>query len=179
MVTRVRDVMTSPAVVIAPDASFMQAVGKLASTRLAALPVVDLDGRILGVVSEADLVVKEERQQLEAEPLGFQGPRTRAARSKASGRAVAEVMTQVPICIHPDAPVSAAAHIMRNQAVRRLPVVTSDNRVIGMVTRSDLLKVFLRTDEELAKEVRAFISYTLETVPSPVEVTVAGGRSNT
>ena len=175
MKTKVRDVMTSPAVVISADASFKQAAEKLIAARVAGLPVVDDDHRVVGVVSESDLITKEDREHLESVPRVFQHRRTRAARAKLDGRTVAGVMTRPPICVEADAPVATAARLMCDAGVRRLPVVDADGHVLGVVARADLLKVFLRSDEQLLVEVQNLITERVWIDPRQIQVAVNGG----
>ena len=152
MKATVRHVMVRPGVITA-GASFKAAVVRLRANRTTALPAVDPEGRVVGLVSDEDLVRKEERALLQGRPrLVRVGPVRRALR-KARGRIVADVMASPAPTVPPDAPLEEAARIMRERGVRVLVVVGGDQRPMGTVSCSDLLEVFLRADEQLHREV--------------------------
>jgi CBS domain-containing protein len=127
----------------------------LADRRVSAVPVLDGAGELVGIVSEADLLPKEQYQE-DTTPARrrFGSRRERVLRAKALGDFAADVMTAPAITIGPDATVVEAARLMIERAVKRLPVVDSDGCLVGIVSRADLLWVFLRPDEEIAEEIR-------------------------
>ncbi|NUR88281.1 MAG: CBS domain-containing protein, partial [Nonomuraea sp.] len=126
------------------------------------LPVVDGDGRVVGVVSESDLLTKEEFKEVYRGE-GYQPPvRARLRRSmgsegsayrKAKGETAGELMTAPACTTTPDAPVVLAARLMDRHGIKRLPVVDDSGRLVGIVSRRDLLKVFLRRDEDIRAQV--------------------------
>lgn len=177
MGTKVRDVMTTPVVTVSDSASFKEIVRLLHEHRISALPVVDAEGRIVGVVSEADLLLKEEYVpgQKGTGALIALG-RKRLERRKAAGLVARQLMTQPAVTVRPEAPVQEAARLMHGRRVKRLPVVDEEGRVVGIVSRADLLKVFLRSDEEIQEEVTDRILYrTLWLEPGTVRAKVRDG----
>jgi CBS domain-containing protein len=149
--TAVKDVMTTSVVAVREDADFKEMVHALRSRRISAFPVIDAAGRVIGVVSEADLLVKEATPEL---PQGLVRLAWRLKdRSKAAGVTAAEVMTKPAVTIGQHATVAEAARIMQSRRVKRLPVVDDDGRLRGIVSRADLLSVFERPDQEIRNEV--------------------------
>jgi len=149
--TRVKDVMTSSVVAVRRSADFKEMVTVMRSRRISAFPVIDADDRVIGVVSEADLLVKESTPAL---PQGI----TRLTwllrrQSKADGTTAAEVMSTPAVTIRQDAPVGEAARLMQSRRVKRLPVTDADGRLRGIVSRADLLSVYERPDAEIRDEV--------------------------
>jgi CBS-domain-containing membrane protein len=151
---RVRDVMTVEVVTVDEHAAFKEVARLLTERRVSALPVLDGEGRVVGVVSEADLLLKEEFP--EGPPGGrlLQGRRRRETRAKAAGGTAAELMTSPAVTIGPDAGVADAARLLHRHQIKRLPVVDPAGPLLGIVSRADLLKVFLRADADIAAEVR-------------------------
>lgn len=145
----VSDVMTHTAVAIGREASYKEIVELMQQWKVSAVPVLEGEGRVVGVVSEADLLPKEEFRRTEP---SLPGQLEEA--SKAGGVLAEELMSSPAVTVHPDAPVAEAARIMARKHVKRLPVVNALGMLEGVVSRSDLLKVFLRPDEELEEEVR-------------------------
>jgi CBS domain-containing protein len=148
--TAVKDVMTTCVVAVREDADFKEMVTVMRSRRVSAFPVIDAAGRVIGVVSEADLLVKE------ATPALPQGP-TRLAwwlkeRSKATGLTAGEVMTEPAVTVQEDASVADAARRMQSRRVKRLPVVDGNGRLRGIISRADVLSVFERPDTEIWDE---------------------------
>ncbi|MGW5128672.1 CBS domain-containing protein [Streptomyces sp. NPDC004069] len=151
----VGDVMTPTVVALAGGAMFKEIVRTMEQWGVSAMPVLDGRGRVLGVVSEADLLRKEElRDNDPALPGG--PPRPVAGSRSAKARAVTaeELMNTPAVTVHPAAPLGRAARLMARHGVKRLPVVGDDGVLVGIVSRSDLLKVFLRGDDDIAGEVR-------------------------
>ena len=148
----VNDVMTHTVVALGPDAPFKKIVETMGEWRVSALPVLEGDGRVVGVVSEADLLAKEEFRD-GADSLIEQYRRLDEL-AKAGGVTASELMTAPAVCVRSDATLAQAARTMARKKVKRLPVVDAEGRLAGVVSRSDLLKVFLRGDEGIAQEVR-------------------------
>jgi CBS-domain-containing membrane protein len=171
----VADLMTEKVVSIAGATPFKEIVALIREHRVSALPVVDESGRVVGIVSEADLLLKEEQGELGERRL-LESSRRHAERRKAAALTAAHLMTAPAVTIKPTATVAAAATLMHGQKVKRLPVVDEEGRLVGIVSRSDLLKVFLRRDEEIEREVLhdlALLVLWLE--PSKLNVKSRGG----
>ncbi|MEV7414544.1 CBS domain-containing protein [Streptomyces sp. NPDC089919] len=165
----VSDVMTHTAVAIGREASYKEIVELMHEWKVSAVPVLEGEGRVVGVVSEADLLPKEEFRR--EEPVL---PQQLEEASKAGGVLAEELMTSPAITVHPGAGIAEAARIMAVKRVKRLPVVNALGLLEGVVSRSDLLKVFLRPDEELVEEVRGAV--LAELAPGlPLEASVHDG----
>jgi len=149
----VADVMTVGAVSVQEDTPFKEIVDLLEAHEVNALPVVDAFDRVVGVVSSADLMAKIEFAGDDDRVRLFEGRHTRQARGKAHATAAGELMNAPAVTITGAASLPAAARIMEAAGLKRLPVVDDLGRIIGMVTRRDLLKVFLRTDEDIHREI--------------------------
>jgi CBS domain-containing protein len=149
---RVQDVMTRDVTCAHEDTPYKELVRLLASRRVSALPVVDNRGRVLGVVSEADLLRKQEQP---ARPVArlLLTRRRRRERAKAEATVAAELMTRPAVTVDQLATVTEAARRMHRAGVKRLPVVDVVGRLVGIVSRVDLLTSFLRPDEELRREI--------------------------
>ena len=149
----VADVMTGDVVAVTPSTGYKAIVEALADHSVSAVPVVDDAGHVLGVVSEADLLYKTEYPAQAWSPL-WERKRVRQARGKAVADNAGDLMTAPAIAISASQTVAAAARLMDAQAVKRLPVVDRDGRLVGIISRSDILRLFLRTDADIEREVR-------------------------
>jgi CBS domain-containing protein len=149
----VADVMTERVHVAGPLTPFKLLVRLIQENRVSAIPIVDVNGFPMGIVSESDLLLKERRHELESEPDLLHLRRRQRERAKADGLVASDLMTTPPITVSSTAGLTLAARMMQVRNVRRLIVVDERGRIAGMVSRSDLLQVFLRTDEELRDEV--------------------------
>jgi CBS-domain-containing membrane protein len=147
----VSDVMTAGVVSAGPDTPYRDLVDLLAGRRINAVPVVDDDRRILGVVSESDLLRKIEYAGGD-EPHWFEH-RRRAQHHKAGGRTAAELMTAPAVTIAPSAGIRAAVRRMDDAGVKQLPVEDERGRLAGIVTRGDLLKEHRRSDADIRDDV--------------------------
>lgn len=147
----VRDQMTRDVATVGVGTPYKAVVELLESRRISAVPVLDADGRVIGVVSEADLLPKIEFEGVD-EPAPFLD-RNRKARAKAVGTTAGDVMTSPAVTITPEESVTAAARLMDRKRVKRLPVVDTEGRPAGIVSRHDLLRVFVQTDEAIRTEV--------------------------
>jgi CBS domain-containing protein len=171
---RVQDVMTTDVVCVRETTSYKELVELLTTRRVSAVPVVDDRGHVLGVVSEADLLLK--RDQL-VRPLIqlLSAPRRRRERAKAQATVAAELMSRPAITIDPEATVAAAARRLHASQIKRLPVVDAVGRLVGIVSRVDL-KGFLRPDEELYSEIVEDVIFgDLFMAPSRFDVHVQDG----
>ncbi|MET7481700.1 CBS domain-containing protein [Streptomyces sp. NPDC005538] len=170
----VSDVMTRSVATVDGAASFKDIVRTMQERKVSALPVVDGADRVLGVVSEADLLPKEEFR--DSDPDRYTQLRRLSDLRKAGSVTAAELMTSPALTVPADATLAQAARDMVRARVKRLPVVDDDRRLLGIVSRADLLKVFLREDEEIAEEVRREVAAYLFPAPdSQVRVEVAEG----
>jgi CBS domain-containing protein len=149
----VSDVMTARVHVAGPESPFKLLVRLIEENRVSAIPIVDQNGVPVGIVSEGDLLLKERRHELETERDLAHPRRRRDQRAKAAGIVASELMTSPPITVTSSAALTEAARLMQERNVRRLIVVDERGRIAGIVSRSDLLQVFLRTDEELREEI--------------------------
>lgn len=170
----VRDVMTRDVAVVGRDAAFKDIVRTLQDRKVSALPVVDGGGRVLGIVSEADLLHKEEFR--DSDPDRYTQLRRLSDLAKAGSVTAGELMTRPALTVTADATLAQAARTMARAKVKRLPVVDADGRLEGVVSRVDLLKVFLRGDEEIAEEVRReVVAYLFPEPGSAVRVEALDG----
>jgi CBS domain-containing protein len=148
----VADVMTRHVHVAGPQTPFKLLVRLIEENRISAVPVVDQNGAPVGVVSESDLLLKERRADFDERDL-LHGRRRRELRAKAEGLLASDLMTSPPITVPVTIGLAQAARLMQERNVRRLIVVDERGKIAGIVSRSDLLQVFLRADEELRHEV--------------------------
>ncbi|MFE3169152.1 CBS domain-containing protein [Streptomyces sp. NPDC059224] len=163
----VSDVMTQTVVSVGPQAPFKELVRLMRDWQVSALPVVEGEGRVVGVVSEADLLLKEEFRDGDPD-LPPSRPRRTAGLTKAGAVTAEQLMTSPALTTRPDATLADAARTMARSKVKRLPVVDQFGLLQGVVSRADLLKVFLREDEEIAEEVRREVVSYLFPPPSSV-----------
>ncbi|OIJ95291.1 CBS domain-containing protein [Streptomyces monashensis] len=148
----VNDVMTRRVVALRTGAAFKDIVRTMQEWRVSALPVLDDGGRVVGVVSEADLLPKEELSERDLSRYGQ--VRRSVDVHKAHAVTAAELMTTPAITVAPDSTLAHAARVMARSRVKRLPVVGRNGTLKGIVSRSDLLKIFLRDDADIVEEVR-------------------------
>lgn len=167
---RVRDVMTTDVIAVDKRVPGTRIARLLTERRINAMPVLTGAGKVAGVVSEADLLRTQQRPGARGGLL-----RRRPQPGGASDYTAAQLMTSPAITIHPDAPVGAAARRMTDNHLTLLPVVDADDELIGVVSRRDLLRVFLRPDEDIVAEVRHVLADVLLIDPDPVTVTVRDG----
>lgn len=149
----VSDVMTSRVHVATALTPFKLLVRLIEENRISAVPIVDQQGIPIGIVSETDLLLKQRRHELDSSFDLLHVQKRRHERAKAAGTVASEVMTSPAITVESDTSLSRAARLMQERNVRRLVVVDERGRILGIVSRSDLLQVFLRTDEELREEI--------------------------
>ncbi|MCS0604894.1 CBS domain-containing protein [Streptomyces sp. LP11] len=150
--TVVSDVMTREVLALRTGAAFKDIVRAMREWRIGALPVLDDAGRVVGVVAAADLPAREECRE---DDLGHLGRvREGVDPRKATGTTAGELMTTPAATVTPAAGLGQAARLMARAGVEHLPVVAPDGTPRGIVSRSDLLKVFLRADADIAEQVR-------------------------
>ena len=162
---KIREIMTRDVITVAPQTPIREAASLMVDHAVSGLPVVDEQGKLVGVLSEGDLILRQRaRQRVPWWRAFFQdGERLAREYQKAAGTTVAEVMTKAVISVSPDLPIEAAALILDQRRIRRVPVV-ADGRVVGIVSRGDLVKVLARapspvdgptSDSQLVSEMRA------------------------
>ncbi|MEU2076346.1 CBS domain-containing protein [Streptomyces sp. NPDC013489] len=174
---RIDQLMTREVVSVRGDTAFKEIVRTLSEHRVTAAPVVDGEGRVVGVVSEGDLLRKTADQA--AAPSGMPAvPGLEAwERAKAGGTRAEELMSAPAVCARPEWTVAEAARLMEVQRVKRLVVVDADDHLLGIVSRRDLLGVFLREDEDIRREiVEEILGETLRLEPTALAVEVRDGR---
>jgi CBS domain-containing protein len=170
---QVRDVMTAKVVAVTEETGYKRVAQLLRAHHLTALPVITSEGRVAGLVSEADLLRKQERQEDPARKPGWQ--RHATDRAKAEAQTAAELMTAPAVTIGPEALLGTAARLMNAHRVDLLPVVDAEGKMVGIVSRRDLLSVFLRLDAEVASEVSSVLTDILVPDPRAVRVSVHDG----
>ncbi|OLZ69059.1 hypothetical protein AV521_19815 [Streptomyces sp. IMTB 2501] len=166
--------MTAPAVAVGRDVRVKEIVRVMEERHVSAVPVVGADGRVVGVVSEADLLPKEEfrgRRLTRLERIRY-----RSELAKAEGMTAEELMSTPAVTVRPDVTLAQAARLMAVNRVKRLPVVDDKDRPVGVVSRGDLLQVFLRPDADIEEEVRrTVVSYLFPTLAHAIRVSVRDG----
>jgi CBS domain-containing protein len=156
----VADVMTHAVAAVGRDAGIDEIVETLHGLRISALPVLAGDGRVVGVVSECDVIAAE-----------------LAGSGTGPGPTAGQLMSAPAVTVHPEASLAEAARAMLNRKVKRLPVVDAEDRLRGIVSRADVLKIFLRGDDDVARHVRfeLLAALTPQQVAG-IDVSVAEGR---
>ncbi|WP_055713004.1 CBS domain-containing protein [Streptomyces torulosus] len=154
----VGEVMTREVVEARRDTSFKEVARLLDRYRISGLPVVDHDDKVVGVISETDLIRRQAAVEADrGRARRFLGPALRRSGRRAAAMAPAvtagDLMSSPAVTVHPEQRVADAARVMERHRVDRLPVVDEEDRLIGIATRRDLLRVFLRTDEEIRRDV--------------------------
>ncbi|MER7348392.1 CBS domain-containing protein [Streptomyces aurantiacus] len=169
----VGDVMTRSVLAVRRTTPFREIVRIMQDRQVSALPVLG-GGRVLGIVSATDLLPKEEFRE---GPLdSSERLRRLSAATKADGTTARALMTSPAVTVSPDTTLAAAARTMSRERIKHLPVVDEQGGLVGIVSRADLLKVFLRDDEDIAEEVRReVVSYLFPAPGSSVWVQVRGG----
>jgi CBS domain-containing protein len=150
MRSTVKDVMSTQVVAVRENATFKEMAARMRDSLVSAFPVIDVEGRVIGVVSEADMLNKEADQAAPgtvASLLSFRN------HEKAAGVTAADLMTSPPVTIGPDDPVVEAARLMRDRRIKRLPVTNATGHLIGVISRVDVLSVFSRPDAHIRHEV--------------------------
>jgi CBS domain-containing protein len=148
----VQDVMTHEVVTVRFETSYHDIVSLMAARGVSAVPVIDDFDRVLGVVSEADLLRKIEYGSEDA-PRFFEWGTRKKDKVKAHGGTAAELMSTPPVTVPPNASLVSAAKLLDREHVKRLPVINELGRLVGIVSRSDLLSVYLRPDHAIGEEI--------------------------
>jgi len=174
---RVADLMTTGVASVSPRTPLKDVGRLLVERRISGVPVVDDDGAVLGVVSEEDFLFKEQGTQKKKRPFdSLLDPGIALDRLKHDARDAGEAMTAPAVTIGSTAPVAEAARMMIVRGVKRLPVVDG-GRLVGILSRSDLVRAFARSDEEIEREVREDVLVRAHWIsPANVAVFVQDGR---
>lgn len=170
----VRDVMTSAVVSVPQGTPFKELARLMGQHAVSALPVLDDRHRVLGVVSEADLLPRQAQHDRRF------GLRQALLRPDEAGKVTAlvaeDLMSAPAVVIGPDESLAAAARLLGRRGIKRMPVVDAQGRLLGIVSRGDLLKVFLRDDQALAQDVRMALAGELRAAETTrLTVTVTEG----
>ena len=172
MSTTVRDVMTTPVVTFRPDTSFKQLVATVRA--VGAVPVTDDSGLVLGIVCEHDLLA--EKARLERSPGRLAAARRYGKRGKAAAVSAASLMTSPAVTTRAQATTGQAAWLMYRHRLGSLPVVDLAGRLIGIISRGDVLDGFTRQDADIYREVvRDVIARQFLLNPQAFTVTVRDG----
>ena len=145
----VKDVMTAEVVAVRRDTTFKELAATLRQHRVSAFPVVDDVGRVIGLVSEADMLAKEAL----TEPGVVAGLLRHQDVRQAEAVTAGALMTHQVVTVSPDDSIEQAARMMHFMRVKRLPVVNSDGQLVGIISRADVLAVFDRADEDIRKDI--------------------------
>ncbi|HVN62633.1 MAG TPA: CBS domain-containing protein [Gaiellaceae bacterium] len=176
---KIKDVMTVDVLTVPTGKTLKETAQILATTGISGLIVVDDDRKVVGVISEGDILFKE-RSPEKRRGGGFAWlffPDMLENEAKLDARTAGEAMSSPAITIGPDRPVGEAAAKMLDEAVNRLPVVDEEGELLGIVTRADLVRAFTRSDAEIEMEIRKeLISRTFWLQPTDLEVEVHEGE---
>ncbi len=175
---KVEELMSRDVVTVTPEASLKEVAQLLVEHGISGLPVCDAQGRVVGVISEGDILYKERgRVERRGRLARLLAPARRGELAKAQARTAGEAMSAPAITIGPERPAAAAARLMVERQVNRLPVVGGDGSLVGIITRADLVRAFNRSDEEIATEIREQILRRILWVePDSFQVSVRGGE---
>jgi CBS domain-containing protein len=151
MKTAVKEIMTTQVVAVKLGASFKEMAAALRENRVSAFPVIDDEGKVIGVVSEADMLAKE---VLNADHFGtITAMLHRREQDKADGLTARDLMTHPAVTVTPDDSVEQAARLMYTLQVKRLPVIDRGGFLVGIISRTDVLAVYDRPDDEIRQEI--------------------------
>jgi len=174
-----REVMSSPVVTVGPDTPVRELVELILRSRISGVPVVDADQRVLGIVTESDLLEKEDRPSPEPPLISWHGRSLRLERMlgryrKATGTTARDIMTENVITATEETEAHELAHLMLRHNINRI-LILHDGRLTGIVTRADVLKVFLRSDESILHTIRQTLARELFIDPAPLALMCSGG----
>lgn len=172
MKNAVKDVMTTRVFWVRQHASFKEMAGALRENRVSAFPVLDDDDKVVGIVSEADLLTKE---ALNGEPGLLDGILHRRDQQKARGITAGDLMTHPAVTVAPDDTIAHAAQLMYSRKVKRLPVTDPEGRLAGIISRTDVLAVFDRSDKEIRQEIAGDMLLDQFADPDRIMVAVKDG----
>ncbi|MFB0627250.1 CBS domain-containing protein [Streptomyces sp. AB3(2024)] len=169
---KVGDLMTDEVVSVVTSTSFKDVAKLLAQHDISGLPVLDEEDRVLGVISESDLIVRQTAEH----PLMSDAPGGRGTFASEVSFTAGEVMSAPAVTVHAEETAAGAARLMAHRGIERLPVVDEEDRLVGIVTRRDLLMLFLRPDAEIRRRVvEEILTDTMGLGAGPVTVHVLDG----
>ncbi|MFI8438273.1 CBS domain-containing protein [Streptomyces sp. NPDC079020] len=173
---RISELMTREVTSVRGGTPFKEIARILSQHHITAVPVVDGGNRVLGVVSEGDLLRKTADHVTAPDDLSAVTGLQAWERAKAEGIRAEELMSAPPVCVRPEWTVAETARLMEAQGVKRLVVVDEEDRLLGIVSRRDLLGIFLREDDEIRREiVEDVLTGTLRLDPAALAVEVRNG----
>jgi CBS domain-containing protein len=173
---KIKELMTEDVVAIAPETPIKQVAAILSTNHISGAPVCDRNGVVLGVISEADILRKEEGVSAEVGgSFSWLLRRLDGETAKVSARTAAEAMTSPAVTIRATASTAVAARLMIERRINRLPVV-SNGDLVGIITRADLVRAFHRPDTAIADEIREdVIAHALWLPGEALDLTVRDG----
>jgi CBS domain-containing protein len=175
---RIKDLMTTDVLTVQTSTPLKDAAALLANHRISGLPVVDDERHVLGVLSEGDILYKE--TDASGRPSFLERlltPGNGAVELKLAARTVGQAMSAPALTIGPRRPVTEAATVMIEEGVNRLPVVDHNERLMGIVTRADLVRAFVRPDEAIERDIREDVIHRILWLePEQLTITVSGGE---
>jgi len=176
---KARDIMSCPVITVAPDTPFQQVVTLLLTHRISGVPVVDEEGSLLGIVTEADLIRKEESPAPQPPIIRWHGASLWLERAvdryqKVIASTASELMSENVVTAREDTSVHELAHLMLSRGINRVPIIR-DRCVVGIVTRADVLKVFARSDATIESAVRDTLAHDLWIDPADLTISCSGG----
>ncbi|HXV57404.1 MAG TPA: CBS domain-containing protein [Gaiellaceae bacterium] len=172
---QVKDVMTVNVATVGPGATLKQAAETMVRRGVSGLPVVDEEARVLGVVSEADIIVKAAGRPERAGAFGRLFAPAAADERRLAAETAGDAMTSPAVTVEADESAAEAARLMVEHGVNRLPVLV-DGKLAGIVSRADLVRTFTRPDEETLEELRDVLRRILWLEPDRFELRVEGGK---
>jgi CBS domain-containing protein len=172
---RVSDVMTTTVVTVDRITPYQEIDRLLTERRISGVPVLMMGRQVAGVVTEADLLAAEDESARQARLASAIGRRWRLRKQPHVSLTAGTLMTAPAISIGPNATIPAAARLMNTHRIRRLPVVDEDGKLVGIVSRRDLLSIFLRPDADIVHDVRQVVDELSLDHPKDVIVTVKHG----
>ncbi|NOY57131.1 MAG: CBS domain-containing protein [Actinobacteria bacterium] len=169
---RVLDIMTMDVLTTSPSTSLKEAARKMVRAGVSGLPVIDESGELVGIITEADFLEREaDRSRRRLLNAMF-----KERESVVDAETVGEVMTRDPVVIFPEASVTEAARVMAHHHVKRLPVVGAGGKLVGIVSRADVVAVFTRPDDVIEDEIREdIVRRVLLLEADSIDVTVKDG----
>ncbi len=172
---KVKDLMTSDVITIGPDATLKEAARRMIEAGISGLPVTDEEGSLIGVVTEADFVAGEAGRRNQRRP-GLLHFVFREESLPDRELHVGDVMTAQVISIGPEADHAEAARLMHDRGIKRIPVVDDGGRLAGLISRSDIMRAFTRSDEDILGEITGVMRKILWIDPSRARITSVDGH---
>jgi CBS domain-containing protein len=174
---KVKELMSESPVAVGPDTPLRDVAAILSERRISGVPVIGERLEVLGVVSEADILLKERGPEpRHGGMLGWLLAGGQPDERKLAARTAAEAMTSPAVTVGPEYDVSKAARLMTDHGIKRLPVVDAAGTLVGIVTRADLVRAFARSDEEIGREIQELVLHTLWIEEPGLEVRVERGE---